>query len=99
MITIQGAGAKTPESFDFTNLSISKSGNDMSAHLYGLVKYSDGTEAPVSAVYTGSDFRTFWQNFNSLSFLYQEIAEHADLSIQINTSSINSIISQQQDPV
>lgn len=42
--------------------------------------------------YTGSDYNTFWTNFNSGKFLYEQLVLDRDLDIEVDNSIENDFL-------
>jgi len=64
------------QSYQFAGLTINKQGTALSAQVVFLVLDPTGKQIDTYTLsFTGKDYNTFWNAFNTGTFIYQELAK------------------------
>jgi len=71
--------------FVFENIVIANVDGEKRADITFAIKGEDGQRISEKVLsYTGEDFNTFWANFNSGKFLYEELVRQEDLKVSVD---------------
>lgn len=79
--------------FVFENLVIQRLGNDLTANIQFAV-YNERNErvGTHNYEYRNEQFNTFWNEFNSGKFLYEELVKKSQLNMQLDASIENDFV-------